>query len=72
MDSEGDAKEDSVTSGLHTWMTVEVLYWEWKHRLRPILCEDDHEFDRSMGHPYVGGKYIYKSLNIWDLNVREI
>lgn len=58
MGGERDAKEDSVTSGLHTWMTVDVLYWEWEHRIRPILCEDDREFECSMGHPNSGGTYI--------------
>jgi len=63
MGGERDAKEESVTSGLHTWMTVDVLYWEREHRIRPILCEDDHEFEGSMGHPHSGGEvyivYIY-------------
>lgn len=50
MAGKGDAKEDSVTSGLHTWVTIDVLHWESEHRMRPSLCEDDHKIKDSMGH----------------------
>lgn len=63
MAGEEDAKEDSVTSGLHTSVNADVLHWELEHRISPSLCEDDHEFDASMGHPHGVGS-IYRPLNI--------
>lgn len=42
IEGEGDAKEDYMASGLHTWMTVDALHWDWEQRVRCSLCEDGH------------------------------